>query len=39
MGLTKRYYENLMERGFGLTGDQAVCLGCVEDDGLRSRLI
>jgi hypothetical protein len=38
MGRAKAYLQDLSDRGFGETGDQAVCLDCVLDEGLRSQI-
>jgi hypothetical protein len=38
VGLTKRWAEGLASRGFGDTGDQAVCLECILDETLRELL-
>lgn len=35
MGFSKRYAEDIAARGFGDTGDRAVCLACVLDEDLR----
>jgi hypothetical protein len=35
VGLAKRYAEEISARGFGDTGDQAVCMTCILDDDLR----
>lgn len=38
VGLAKAWAEELASRGFGDTGDQAVCLNCVVDETLRELL-
>ncbi|MEO3861440.1 HEPN-associated N-terminal domain-containing protein [Acrocarpospora sp. B8E8] len=38
MGLAKKWMMELEERGFGDTGDHAVCLTCVLSDDLRKQL-
>lgn len=37
MGLVKAYLEDLNTRGFDATGDHAVCLDCIIDQGLRDQ--
>jgi hypothetical protein len=38
VGMAKKWADELDSRGFGDTGDQAVCLRCVLDETLRERL-